>query len=219
MVVIATGAAIVASQALISGAFSLTRRRSSSGTAPGVTDRAHLGDAGRADLHPRGELRDARLRHLALVLGFGDSSNLAAAYGIAVTGTMIITTILFHEVLTRRGTGRPGGSNLVTALFLMVDLAFFGANLVKVAHGGWFPILAAIAIFLVMTTWTRGAGDRAAGAQRVLAAARPVSCKDLRRKDVAAGAGDGRVHDVRRLGRPPSCCTISSTTRCCTIGW
>jgi KUP system potassium uptake protein len=98
---------------------------------------------------------------IALVLVAGTSSNLAAAYGIAVTGTMTITTLLFYAV-TRRcwGWSRWRAGSLV-GLFLTIDLAFFSANVAKILHGGWFPMLAACGVFIVMSTWKFGATWRA----------------------------------------------------------
>jgi KUP system potassium uptake protein len=94
---------------------------------------------------------------IAVVLFAGSSSRLAAAYGIAVTGTMAVTSILFYAVArTHWGWSRLYVGALV-ALFLTVDLAFFGANLAKLFHGGWFPMVAALGVFSVMTTWRMGA--------------------------------------------------------------
>jgi KUP system potassium uptake protein len=93
---------------------------------------------------------------IALVLGFRSSSNLAAAYGIAVTGTMMVTTMLFHRV-ARDIFGWPRLLAWpLTAVFLCVDVAFFGANVVKIEDGGWFPIATAILVFTLMSTWKRG---------------------------------------------------------------
>ena len=95
---------------------------------------------------------------VALVLGFRASSRLADAYGIAVTGTMAITSVLFFFVARERwhwSVGRAGG---VVALFLVVDLAFFVACATKIATGGWFPLVVATVVFAVMTTWKRGRG-------------------------------------------------------------
>jgi KUP system potassium uptake protein len=93
---------------------------------------------------------------IALVLGFGSSEKLAAAYGIAVTGTLAIDTILFF-VVVRMLWGRPlpvviGGATL----FLVVDLSFFGANVPKIVHGGWFPLVVGAAVFTILMTWMRG---------------------------------------------------------------
>jgi KUP system potassium uptake protein len=94
---------------------------------------------------------------IAVVLVAGSSSRLAAAYGIAVTGTMGITSVLFYAVARRCwGWSRLRAGALV-GLFLLVDLAFFGANLAKLFHGGWFPMVAALGVFSVMTTWRMGA--------------------------------------------------------------
>jgi len=94
---------------------------------------------------------------IAVVLFAGTSSRLAAAYGIAVTGTMAVTSLLFYAVARHRwGWSRVHAGGLV-ALFLVVDLAFFGANLAKIFHGGWFPMVAALGVFSVMTTWRLGA--------------------------------------------------------------
>ena len=91
-----------------------------------------------------------------LVLTFRSSGNLASAYGIAVTGTMAITTVLFCAVARDRWHWPRWRILAVGGLFLFVDLAFLGANLVKVARGGWFPIVVAFGVYLLMTTWKRG---------------------------------------------------------------
>jgi KUP system potassium uptake protein len=93
---------------------------------------------------------------MALVLGFRSSSNLAAAYGVAVTTTMAITTVLMSVVAHERwGWGVPASAALAV-LFLVPDLAFFGANILKIPHGGWFPLLVAAIVFTLLTTWRRG---------------------------------------------------------------
>ncbi|HEX7917767.1 MAG TPA: potassium transporter Kup [Gemmatimonadales bacterium] len=155
MIVIGTLAAIVASQALISGAFSLTRQAVQLGYAPRVTIK-HTSQAEIGQIYLPQVNAALGLGCVALVLGFRSSSNLAAAYGIAVTGTMIITTILFHRVARERF----GWSRLqtwpLTFLFLFVDLSFFGANLIKIEEGGWFPLVVAALVFALMTTWKKG---------------------------------------------------------------
>jgi len=155
MVVLATLAAIIASQALISGAYSLTR----SAVQLGYFPRVHI-------VHTSGETEGQiyipeinwllMVACLALVFAFRSSGNLAAAYGIAVTGTMAMTSILFYGVA--RGVwhwSRARAGSLVAA-FLVVDLAFFGANLTKIAQGGWVPLAVGAALFVVMTTWRLG---------------------------------------------------------------
>jgi len=92
-----------------------------------------------------------------IVLIFKSSDALAAAYGIAVTGTMSITSVLFYAVARQRWGWPRLAAGALVGLFLTVDLAFFGANLAKLFHGGWFPMVAALAVFSVMTTWKMGA--------------------------------------------------------------
>jgi KUP system potassium uptake protein len=93
---------------------------------------------------------------LLLVLGFRSSTALGAAYGVAVTGTMTITTLLFY-VIARHGWGWPWWRALgLTAAFLAIDLAFFTANALKIAHGGWVTVALAGSVYLVMSTWYRG---------------------------------------------------------------
>jgi KUP system potassium uptake protein len=155
MVVLATAAAVVASQALISGAFSLTRQAVQLGYSPRVTIQ-HTSQTEIGQIYLPGVNRTLGIACILLVLGFRNSGNLASAYGIAVTGTMTITTVLFCAVARERwnwSTGRVVG---VGALFLAVDLSFLGANLVKIAKGGWFPLVVALAVFCLMTTWKRG---------------------------------------------------------------
>ena len=152
---IATVAAIVASQALISGAYSLTRQAVQLGYSPRVTIR-HTSSREIGQIYLPEVNAALGAATVALVLGFRSSSSLAAAYGIAVTGTMTITTLLFHRVARDRWRWPRRRVWPLTILFLGVDLAFFGANLVKIEEGGWFPIVAAAAIFSALATWKRG---------------------------------------------------------------
>jgi KUP system potassium uptake protein len=155
MVVIATLAAIVASQALISGAFSLTRQAVQLGYSPRVTI-VHTSSSEMGQIYIP-EINNALgVACVLLVLGFQNSSNLAAAYGVAVNGTMIITSLLFFRVARDRWHWEFWQAGLLTGLFLLVDLAFFFANLVKIPDGGWFPLLVALIAFILMTTWKRG---------------------------------------------------------------
>jgi len=182
MIVVATAAAIVASQALISGSFSLTRQAVQIGYCPRVRI-IHTSSMQEGQIYIPEVNKVLAIGTIALVLAFGDSSNLAAAYGIAVTGTMIITSVLFHEILVRKWHWPTWRATLLTGVFLAVDLAFFGANIIKVWQGGWVPILAAIVIFLLMTTWREGR----AIVQRVLSDSSlqlELFLKDLERKDV-----------------------------------
>jgi KUP system potassium uptake protein len=155
MVVIATAAAVVASQALISGAFSLTRQAVQLGYSPRVTIQ-HTSRTEIGQIYLPGVNRTLAVLCVILVLGFGSSGDLASAYGIAVTGTMTITTLLFCQVARDRWHWRTWQVIGLGSLFLIVDLAFLGANLVKIAKGGWFPILVATVVYILMTTWKRG---------------------------------------------------------------
>ena len=161
MVVVATAAAIVASQALISGAFSLTRQAVQLGYSPRVTI-VHTSKTEMGQIYIP-EVNEALwIGCIALVVGFRSSSNLAAAYGVAVTGTMIITTLLFHTVARDRWHWSAARVWALTILFLSVDGAFFAANVVKIREGGWFPLVVALGIYTLMTTWHRGRARLAA---------------------------------------------------------
>ena len=155
MVVVATAAAIVASQALISGAFSLTQQAIQLGYSPRMTIR-HTSEREKGQIYVPEVNWALMVACIWLVIGFRSSSNLAAAYGIAVTGTMAITTILFAIVTREQWGWSPAKSWTLCGLFLFVDLAFFAANLVKFKDGGWFPIVVAIGVFVLMSTWKRG---------------------------------------------------------------
>jgi KUP system potassium uptake protein len=154
MVLLATVATVIASQAVISGAFSVTRQAVQLGFLPRLRIR-HTSEA-------EGQIFVPAVNALlfvavvALVVGFGSSASLASAYGIAVTGTLAIDTILFF-VVVRMLWHKPRWLVLSGAVaFLVVDLAFFSANLPKVVHGGWFPLLLALVVFTLLTTWQRG---------------------------------------------------------------
>ncbi|MDO9018622.1 MAG: potassium transporter Kup [Deltaproteobacteria bacterium] len=154
MVAVATVATVVASQALISGAFSLTQQAVQLGYCPRVTI-VHTSGSAEGQIYIPEVNRILMVACLALVLAFRKSSNLAAAYGIALTITMTITSILFFQ-LTRQWKWAMWKSVSLVAVFLALDLAFFGANVVKVVKGGWFPLAIASAVFIVMTTWKKG---------------------------------------------------------------
>jgi KUP system potassium uptake protein len=153
MVIIATIATVIASQALISGSFSLTHQAVQLGYLPRFNI-VHTSS------HKEGQIYIPTVRSLmmvacvALVLGFRRSGNLAAAYGIAVTGTMAITTVLFFAVMRTKWGLVP--TALLTTVFACFDLAFFGSNLAKIPQGGWFSIGLAVVIFIIMITWRRG---------------------------------------------------------------
>ncbi|WP_437769372.1 potassium transporter Kup [Sorangium sp. So ce764] len=152
---IATAATVVASQALISGAFSLTQQAVQLGYFPRVTV-IHTSKDEAGQIYIPEVNSGLLISCIVLVLTFKNSSALAAAYGIAVTGTMGITTVVYY-VVTRETWGWPVWKSLPLAgLFLVIDLAFFAANSAKFFHGGWVPIVMGAAIFTVMTTWKTG---------------------------------------------------------------
>jgi KUP system potassium uptake protein len=154
MVVVATVAAIIASQAVISGAFSVTRQAVQLNFLPRLTV-----------LHTSHEIGQVYVPVVnwalfsavaALVVGFGSSDHLAAAYGIAVTGTLAIDTLLFFFVVRALWHKPKWLAVTGCVMFLLIDLAFFGANLPKILHGGWFPLVIAAIIFVVLVTWQNG---------------------------------------------------------------
>lgn len=154
-VAIATAATIVASQALISGAFSLTQQAVQLGYFPRVTI-VHTSKVAEGQIYIPEINRALAVACVWLVLTFKTSGSLAAAYGIAVTGTMGITTIVYFVVVTERWKWPLWKALPPVLLFLAIDLAFFGANAAKFIHGGWFPMAMGALIFTVMTTWKTG---------------------------------------------------------------
>jgi KUP system potassium uptake protein len=155
MVMLATVAAVIASQALISGAFSLTRQAVQLGYFPRVTI-VHTSEKNEGQIYIPEVNQALAVACVLLVIAFRESDALAAAYGIAVTGTMGITSVVYYFVVTRRWGWTAWKAVPLVALFLFFDIAFFGANLLKFFEGGWFPIVVAIAIFTLMTTWKLG---------------------------------------------------------------
>ncbi|HEY6094950.1 MAG TPA: potassium transporter Kup [Gallionellaceae bacterium] len=155
MVALSTVATVIASQAVISGAFSITRQAIQLGYLPRFeiqqTSEEEIGQ-----IYVPGINWMLLISVVALVIGFKTSTNLAAAYGIAVTGTMLITTILAFVVVRHVWHWGWLSSAVVIALFMVVDLAFLGANAVKFLDGGWFPLAMGALIFLLMSTWKRG---------------------------------------------------------------
>ena len=155
LIAIATLAAIIASQALISGAFSLTQQCIQLGYSPRMSI-VHTSAKQSGQIYVP-ELNNALgVGTLLVVLGFQSSTALGAAYGIAVTGTMTITTILFFIITAYRWHWPLWKALALASVFLLVDLSFLGANIIKVAHGGWVPLAIAGVLFLLMTTWKRG---------------------------------------------------------------
>jgi KUP system potassium uptake protein len=152
---LATLAAIIASQALISGAFSLTRQCVRLGYSPRFTI-VHTSRETEGQIYIPEINLALMVGCVLLVLGFGSSSRLAAAYGIAVTAAMAITTILFYSVARHRWHWSILTAGTLAGGFLAMDLAFFLANIVKIREGGWVSLLIAGGAFLLMMTWKRG---------------------------------------------------------------
>ncbi|MGQ5701479.1 potassium transporter Kup [Sandaracinobacteroides sp. A072] len=155
LVVLATLATVIASQAVISGAFSITRQAVQLGYLPRLKI---LHTSARAE----GQIYIPFINWvllvlvILLVLGFGSSSNLAAAYGISVTGTMLISTVMIGILITQVWKWNRWLSYLLIGAFLIIDGAYFTANLTKIPDGGWFPLLAGLVVFTLLTTWARG---------------------------------------------------------------
>lgn len=155
MLVIATAAAIVASQALISGAFSLTQQSVQLGYSPRMQI-IHTSQVEAGQIYIPEVNNALMIGCLILVVAFRNSSALSAAYGIAVTGTMAITSLLFAVVARSRWNWSKLHVGILLASFLALDLSFLVANVVKIEHGGWVPLAMAMAVYVLMSTWKRG---------------------------------------------------------------
>jgi KUP system potassium uptake protein len=155
LVMLATAATIIASQALISGVFSLTMQAENLGFLPRMpiihTSRTEFGQIYIPSVNWL-----LMIACILVVIGFQTSSNLAAAYGVAVTATMAITTAILAVVARNKWGWSNWQVVLLVGFLLVVDLAFLGANLIKIPQGGWFPLALALVLFTLMTTWKRG---------------------------------------------------------------
>jgi KUP system potassium uptake protein len=155
MVFLATLSTIIASQAVITGSFSLTQQAIQLGYLPRLrvthTSAAHIGQIYVAPMNWL-----LMVCTLGLVIGFQSSSHLAAAYGMAVTSTMLITTSLFFVLLQKRWGWSRVAAGMLAGLFFLMEFPFFGANISKISHGAWFPLIIAGLFFIVMRTWERG---------------------------------------------------------------
>jgi KUP system potassium uptake protein len=200
MVALATLATVVASQALISGAFSLTRQAVQLGYLPRVTI-VHTSGKTEGQIYVPEVNGMLMIACVALVLGFRESTNLADAYGIAVTGTMAMTSLLFYSVAHHRWGWSAGRAGTLLGLFLSFDLSFFLACSAKIAHGGWFPLTVAAAIFTIMMTWKRG---RALLGEKVAAESLPmdVFLEDIDRTNPHRVSGTAVFLASTRRGTP-----------------
>jgi KUP system potassium uptake protein len=178
LAVLATMATVIASQALITGAFSLTAQAVQLDYLPRLavhhTSRSHIGQ-----IYVPLVNWLLMIGCVGLVLAFRSSSSLAAAYGIAVTMTMAITTLLFFRVLIDRWEWSLAKALTVTVPLFLVDLAFLAANVPKIPHGGWFPIMVGLALVIQMTTWRRGRAIVARTLQRAVRRSTDVRAEAL----------------------------------------
>jgi KUP system potassium uptake protein len=201
MVVLATIATVIASQAVISGAFSLTQQAIQLGYSPRF-------EIHHTSKHEKGQVYIPEINWMlmvatvGLVLGFETSTNLASAYGMAVTTTMVITTMLAFVVARERWGWSALLAGVVTGGFLVIDLAFFGANVIKIEHGGWFPLLVAGVVYAVMTTWHTG---RLLVVRRMAETEVPLSrfFESVRKNPPVRVSGTGIFMTARPEGAPP----------------
>ena len=155
LIILATTAAVIASQAVISGAFSLTRQAVQLGYWPRMQIE-HTSSREMGQIYVAGVNKALAVVTMILVVGFGSSNRLGAAYGVAVSGEMILTTVLLYLLMrTAWGWSRARALPLC-GLFLALELVFFAANALKIPHGGWAPLAIGVGLFVLMTTWKRG---------------------------------------------------------------
>jgi KUP system potassium uptake protein len=201
LVVLSTLAASVASQAVISGAFSLTQQAIQLGYSPRFSIQ-------HTSAHEKGQVYIPEVNWLTmiatigLVIGFRTSTNLAAAYGMAVSTTMVITTLLLFFVARERWRWSVRRAALFTGTFLLVESAFLASNVIKIHHGGWFPLLAAGFVYTVMTTWHTG---RRLVTARLAATEVPLATffEWIAARPPARISGTGIFMTARDQGAPP----------------
>jgi KUP system potassium uptake protein len=208
-------ATVIASQAVISGAFSVTRQAVQLGFLPLLNIR-HTSEREAGQIYVPAVNWGLFLAVVGLVVGFGSSSALASAYGIAVTGTLAIDTILAF-VVVRTLWRKPLWMVIAgVAGFLTVDLAFFAANTTKIVHGGWFPLAMGLLVFVVLMTWRRG--------RDIVTRNRTEEEGSLREfvMELAASPeppirvpGTAIFLNASAATTPLACGTTSSTTTCC----
>jgi KUP system potassium uptake protein len=198
LVILATMAAVIASQALISGAFSLTVQAVQLDYLPRVKI-MHTSSAHRGQVYVPLVNWALMVGCIGLVVAFRTSSSLASAYGIAVTTTMAITTMLFYVLCVYRWKWSRTKALLICAPILVVDLIFLGANIPKIPHGGWFPLLVALGLVIQMSTWRKG---RQIVADRIHRGERPIGDVLDEYSDVVRVPGSA-VFMFKDLGRAP----------------
>jgi len=202
LLILATMAAVIASQAVISGVFSLTRQAIQLGYAPRM-EIIHTSAREIGQIYIPFANWGLMVATIALVLGFRTSSNIAAAYGVAVTTTMIITSLLAFVVARKLWGWNLWVAAGVTAVFLVADLAFFGANIIKVAQGGWFPLVVAAAVFALFASWRRGRSAQAARLAEVSIPAERI-IEDVVRRGLHRVPGTAVFLTGESSGTPPA---------------
>ncbi len=155
MILLAAVAAVIASQAVISGAFSVTRMAFQLKLVPRIPT-IHTSVSEEGQIYIPFINWTLFVAVVALVIGFGESSDLAAAYGVAVTGTMLIDSLLLTVVMLLSWSWNRWFTGAIAVVFILVDTAFFTANSLKIFHGGWFPLAIGVVIFTLLTTWGTG---------------------------------------------------------------
>jgi KUP system potassium uptake protein len=202
LMILATMATVIASQAVISGVFSLTRQAVQLGYAPRM-EIIHTSERQIGQIYVPLANWALMLGTIALVVKFRTASNLAAAYGIAVTTTMIITTLLAFVVARRIWGWKLWTAAGITAMFLVIDVAFFGANIVKVAQGGWFPLVIAAGVFVIFASWRRGRSALAARQAEVSLPPQLV-IDDVARRGIPRTPGTAVFLTGQATGTPPA---------------
>jgi KUP system potassium uptake protein len=202
MVLLAVAAAVIASQAVISGAYSLTMQAVQLGFSPRIKIE-HTSQKAFGQIYIGGVNWLLMIGCILLVVTFRTSSNLAAAYGVAVTTTMVITTILFHVVARERWGWNAWAAGGLALAFLVIDAAFFGANIIKVGQGGWLPLALAALIYTVMLTWKRG---RRVLAERIQREAKPLDAflKDVQSQPITRVPGTAIFMSGAASRTPPA---------------
>ena len=202
MVGLSTIATVIASQALISGAFSLTQQAVQLGLCP----RIHI-------VHTSSDMQGhiyipfvnyaLMIACLAVVIGFKESSGLAGAYGIAVTGTMIITSLLYFLVLTHDWKWPLWKALPLVGIFIVFDIAYISGNLFKIADGGWFPLFVAAVVAVAMTTWRKGRKELA---NKLIGARLPIDSflASVSRRNLPRVPGTAVFMTYSPEGTPPS---------------
>ena len=196
LIALATLATIIASQAIISGAFSLTMQAVQLGYWPRVEVK-HTSEREMGQIYIPQVNWALMVATIALVVSFRSSSNLAAAYGVAVATDMVITSLLFYVVARERWGWNKWGLRLLVGAFLLFELAFWSANILKVPQGGWLPLAVAGGILLLMLTWRDG---RRILAERLRETSQPI--EKFLKETMARGATRVRGHAVYMTGNP-----------------